>query len=100
VKERRGTVGRITGLAEGVAAAARRRQRDRAPRVLLYNAAGHPRTLPSDAPEFDAIVIAAGRAIALAGDGTPPADPEPRTAGPSSTDGVSVRQPRADAGEE
>jgi hypothetical protein len=98
VKERRGTVGRLTGLAEGVAAAARRRQRDRAPRVLLYDAAGHPRTLASDAAEFDTIVRAAGRAIALAGERAPERDAEPRAPSRLSTDGVSVRQPRADAG--
>jgi hypothetical protein len=100
VKERRGTVGRLTGLAEGVASAARRRQRDRAPRVVLYDAAGHPRTLASDAAEFDAIVRAAGRAIALEDPGAPARDAEPRAAGWASTDGVSVRPPRADTGEE
>ena len=66
MKERRGTVSRLTGLAEGVAAAARRRQRDRAPRVLLYDDAGHPTTLRPDDPRFDEVVAAAERMLELA----------------------------------
>ena len=73
MKERRSTVSRLTGLAEGVAASARRRQRDRAPRVLLYDADGHPATLPPDAPGFDDIVRAVRedihRAASVAGAG-------------------------------
>ena len=35
----KGPLGRATAVAEGVAAAVRRRQRDREPRVLLYRRA-------------------------------------------------------------
>jgi hypothetical protein len=35
----------MIGLAEGVATAVRRRQREREPRVLLYSAPGDPRVL-------------------------------------------------------
>ena len=97
MKERRSTVSRLTGLAEGVAASARRRQRDRAPRVLLYDADGHPATLPPDAPGFDDIVRAAGRMIELgdrAGGGAGEGEEEP--AAQSSPLGVSVREPRTE----
>jgi hypothetical protein len=45
VKERRGAIGRATGLAEGVAAAVRRMAREREPRVLVYDSAGYARLL-------------------------------------------------------
>ena len=86
MRERRGTVSRLTGLAEGVAAAARRRQRGRAPRVLVYDESGHPVTLPPDAPRFEEIVDAAERMIELAGAG----------AAQPSTGGVSVPEPRGE----
>jgi hypothetical protein len=45
VKERRGAIGRATGIAEGMAATVRRIARDREPRVIVYNAAGYARLL-------------------------------------------------------
>lgn len=49
MKERRGPVGRVGELAAGLAAAARRRQQEREPRVLVYDAAGNGRALtPAD----------------------------------------------------
>ena len=91
MRERRGAVGRLTGLAEGVAAAARRRQRERSPRVLLYDDEGHPQVLPPDAFGFEEIVAAAERMIDLA-DETRAAGEGPGTpGGRSSTGGVSVR---------
>jgi hypothetical protein len=84
-------VGRLAGLAEGVAAAARRRQRERSPRVLLYDEAGHPRLLSPDAPAFEGIVVAAERMLELAGEtGTAP-EAEGEFSHPASTGGVSVR---------
>ena len=91
MKERRSTVSRLTGLAEGMAASARRRQRDRAPRVLLYDPEGHPTMLSPEAPGFDDIVGAAARMIEL-GEGVPGGEEGP--ASPSSPRGVSVRTPR------
>jgi hypothetical protein len=67
VRERRGTVGRLTGIAESVAAAARRRQRDRRPRILVYDDAGHPRPVRSDAPGYDEAVLAADRLVEVTG---------------------------------
>jgi hypothetical protein len=74
VKEpRKGPIGRATGLAEGVAAAMRRRQRSREPRVLLYDELGHPRLLAPDDPRRDRILDVAEELVAL----TAPKRPEP-----------------------
>lgn len=69
---RKGAIGRATGIAEGVAAAVRRRQQAREPRVLLYDSAGHPRLLRPDAPERERILELAGELVAM----TAPRRPE------------------------
>lgn len=90
MKERRGTVGRLAGLAEGVAAAARRRQRERAPRVLLYDAEGHARLLTADTGAFDDVVAAAERMLELGGGGRARATEGEDPGRAPSTGGVSV----------
>ena len=55
-EQRKGAIGRAAGLAEGVAAAMRRRQRSREPRVLLYDELGHPRLLSPESPQHDRIL--------------------------------------------
>ena len=59
----KGALGRATAVAEGVAAAVRRRQRDREPRVLLYPRPGDPRVLAPGAKGHDAILDLAERMI-------------------------------------
>jgi hypothetical protein len=54
--KRRGPIGRAAGIAEGVAAAVRRMQRDREPRVLLYDTAGYARLLQPHARGFDQVL--------------------------------------------
>lgn len=61
----RGPLGRATAIAEGVAAAVRRRQRDREPRVLLYRRSGDPRVLAPGAKGHDEILELAERMIAV-----------------------------------
>ena len=61
----RGPLGRATAVAEGVAAAVRRRQRDREPRVLLYRRPGDPRLLPPGAKGHDEILELAERMVEL-----------------------------------
>jgi len=61
----RGPLGRATAVAEGVAAAVRRRQRDREPRVLLYRRAGDPRVLAPGAKGHDEILDLAERMVAV-----------------------------------
>lgn len=66
MKERRkGPIGRATGIAEGVAAAVRRAQRDRAPRVLLYDEAGISRTLQPDLAGYDRVLDASEQLVEL-----------------------------------
>jgi hypothetical protein len=69
MKERRkGPIGRATGIAEGVAAAVRRAQRDRAPRILLYDEAGTSRTLRPDTAGYDLVLDACERLVQLVAD--------------------------------
>ena len=70
---RKGALGRAAGLAEGVAAAVRRRQRSREPRVLLYDELGHSRLLAPDTPQRDRILDVCDELVAL----TAPRRPEP-----------------------
>jgi hypothetical protein len=67
-EKRKGPIGRATGIAEGVAAAVRRAQRDRAPRVLLYDDAGISRTLQPDTAGYDLVLDACERLVALTGE--------------------------------
>lgn len=78
MKERRGAVGRATGIAAGVAAAVRRRQQAREPRILLYDHTGEPRLLKPDDPGFDAVLAAAELIVELdlEGSSSPPREPE------------------------
>lgn len=62
----RGPLERATAVAEGFAAAVRRRQRDREPRVLLYRRPGDPRILAPGAKGHDAILQLAEAMVAIA----------------------------------
>ena len=53
---RRGAGGRAGSLAGSVAAAVRRRQQEREPRVVVFDRAGHPRVLPPGAPGYDGLL--------------------------------------------
>jgi hypothetical protein len=70
---RKGAIGRAAGLAEGVAAAMRRRQRLREPRVLLYDELGHPRLLAPEDRHRDRILEICEELVGL----TTPRQPEP-----------------------
>lgn len=59
----------MVGVAEGVAAAVRRRQRDREPRVVLYDEAGGPQVVAPSAPGYDALIEIADAMLELAGAG-------------------------------
>jgi hypothetical protein len=67
MKDRRGALGRATELAESVVAGVKRRQAARAPKVLLYDAAGRPRTLDADSDARAALVETAREMVALVG---------------------------------
>jgi len=48
-EKRKGPISRAAGLAEGVAATVRRMQREREPRVLVYDPAGYARLVQPEA---------------------------------------------------
>jgi hypothetical protein len=56
--------GRRTTRTRGVAAAVRRRQNERGPRVAVQDAAGHPRVVAPSAPGYDDLLAIAERMIA------------------------------------
>jgi hypothetical protein len=67
VKERpKGALGRVGGLAETLAAGAKRRQQAREPRVLVYDDAGEPSVLQPGMKNRDELVEIAERMVALA----------------------------------
>jgi hypothetical protein len=67
VRERRGAIGRATELAESVVAGVKRRQAARAPKVLLYDDAGRPRTLDAGSDGGAALVATARALVDLVG---------------------------------
>lgn len=63
MSDRRARSGRAAGIAGGVAAAVRRRQRDREPRVVLYEPDGAPRMVAPSAPGYDELLDSAERIL-------------------------------------
>ena len=55
-EKRKGPLSRAAGLAEGMAATVRRMQRDREPRVLVYDPAGYARLVQPEARGHDRIM--------------------------------------------
>ncbi|MBD0281086.1 MAG: hypothetical protein ICV69_02660 [Thermoleophilaceae bacterium] len=67
MKERRkGPIGRAADLAEGVAAAVRRMQREREPRVLVYDQTGYARLVQPESRGHARILEIGERMIQLA----------------------------------
>ena len=67
MKDRRGAIGRATELAETVVAGVKRRQAARAPKVLLYDEAGRPRTVDPNSDAGAALVETARALLDLVG---------------------------------
>ena len=65
MKERRGAIGRATGIAEGVAATVRRMARDREPRVIVYNADGYARLLQPESRGHDRVLEVSDQMVEL-----------------------------------
>jgi hypothetical protein len=73
VRERRkGPIGRAAGLAGGVAATVRRMQREREPRVLVYDETGYARLVQPDGRGQHRLLEIAERMVQLADE---PGDP-------------------------
>jgi len=69
VKEKRkGPISRAAGLAEGVASTMRRMQREREPRVLVYDPAGYARLVQPEARGQERIMEIAEQMVARAGE--------------------------------
>ena len=62
-EKRKGPLGRAAGLAEGMAATVRRMQREREPRVLVYDPAGYARLIQPEARGHDRIMELAGEML-------------------------------------
>ena len=69
MKEQRG---QFAKLADTITGTMRRRQRDREPRVLIYDAAGHPRRVPPGDDAHVEMVDLAVRLVELAHAADPP----------------------------
>ena len=83
-ERRKGPIGRAAGLAEGVAATMRRMQREREPRVLVYDETGYARLVQPEGRGHERLLEIAERMVALvdesdaAATAAPPAPRRPR----------------------
>ena len=68
-EERKGPIRRAAGLAEGFAATMRRMQREREPRLLVYDESGYARLVQPDARGHEALLDTAERMVALVDEG-------------------------------
>ncbi len=66
-KERKGPLGAMAGLAEDLMAGMRRRQHEREPRVVVYDATGHPRVVP-EGEDRERILELADELVSLSGE--------------------------------
>lgn len=64
-EKRKGPIGRAAGLAEGVAATVRRMQREREPRVLVYDETGYARLVQPDGRGYERLLETTERMVAL-----------------------------------
>ena len=62
-EKRKGPLSRAAGLAEGMAATVRRMQREREPRVLVYDPAGYARLVQPEARGHDHIMEVAEKML-------------------------------------
>jgi hypothetical protein len=67
-EKRKGPMGRAADLAEGFAATMRRMQREREPRLLVYDETGYARLVQPDGRGYESLVEAAERMVALVED--------------------------------
>ena len=75
-EKRKGPIGKAAGLAEGFAATVRRMQREREPRVLVYDEAGYARLVQPDGRGYERLLETADRMVALVDEDDPRATEE------------------------
>jgi hypothetical protein len=86
VKEkRRGPIGRAAGLAEGLAATVRRMQREREPRVLVYDETGYARLVQPDGRGYERLLETAAKMTALVEEAEAERKPRRASAGEEGT---------------
>ena len=64
-EKRKGPIGRAAGLAGGFAATFRRMQREREPRVLVYDEAGYARLVQPNGRGYERLLDTAERMVEL-----------------------------------
>ena len=64
-EKRRGPTGRAADLAEGFAATMRRMQREREPRLLVYDETGYARLVQPNGRGYESLLETAERMVAL-----------------------------------
>ncbi len=87
-EKRKGPIGRAAGLAEGVAATMRRMQREREPRVLVYDETGYARLVQPDGRGYERLLATAERMIELVDESDAEAQPRARRARRSEGEGA------------
>ena len=77
-EKRKGPIGRAAGIAEGLAATVRRMQREREPRVLVYDETGYARLVQPDGRGYERLLETAERMVALVDESETAAKAKPR----------------------
>jgi hypothetical protein len=77
-EKRKGPIGRAADLAEGFAATMRRMQREREPRLLVYDETGYARLVQPNGRGYESLVETAERMVALVEDPEAEARPSRR----------------------
>jgi hypothetical protein len=96
-EKRKGPIGRAAELAEGVAATVRRMQREREPRVLVYDETGYARLVQPNGRGHDRLLETAEGMVALAA--TAEAAAKPRRIRRAEPEGEADAEPAGDAAE-
>jgi len=86
-EKRKGPIGRAAGLAEGVAATVRRMQREREPRVLVYDETGYARLVQPDGRGHERLLQTAERMVELVDESEIEAKPRRQRARGAAPDG-------------
>jgi hypothetical protein len=90
-EKRKGPIGRAADLAEGFAATMRRMQREREPRLLLYDETGYARLVQPNGRGYQSLLQTAERMVALVEDAEAEGRPLRRARGETEAEGESGR---------
>jgi hypothetical protein len=95
VKEKRkGPIGRAAGIAEGLAATVRRMQREREPRVLVYDETGYARLVQPDGRGYERLLETAEQMVALVDEAEAKAKPRRAAAEAGTAEEAAKAKPR------